>query len=174
MRTGLAFLALCVGASSAAGALPLLPRHPPVVRHRAQAGDWRLDINRNPFSGDIVCRLADRHGRAFYQQGAIGFRFRKGWDVADAVYRLDGGAAHVWRDDLPQLLRMGTPMDTGGIANPAEGIVWIPLGRLEGINAVTIQPRLDRAARAFHFRGFRGLYQLALARGCVPDSRFVR
>jgi hypothetical protein len=169
-----AFLALCVGAASAAGALPLLPRHPPVVRHRTDVGDWRLDISRNPFSGDVACRLRDRHGRAFYRQGALGFRFRRSWDVAEAVYRVDGGTVRAARDDLPELIRIGTPIDTGGIANATEGVVWIPAARLARANAVAVQPRPDRAVRIFRFRGFRGLYELAVARGCTPDSRFVR
>ena len=162
---------LCL--STAAAALPLLPKHPRVARHRTEMGAWRLDVATNPFSGTVVCRLRDRHGQAVYQQGAIGFRFRGGWDVAKAVYRLDGGPPRLWRNDLPELLRLGTPIDTGGIDNPTQGIVWIPLSRLGGVNAITIQPRPDRAQRVFHIGGFRGLYEAAIARGCT-DSRFVR
>jgi hypothetical protein len=174
MRALAVLVAGCFGIASAADAVVLLPKHPRVVRHRTRVGDWRLDVARNPFSGDIVCRLRDAHGQAIYRQGAVGFRFRRSWDVAAAVYRLDGGEPRAWRDDLPELVRLGTPMDTGGIDNPTEGRVWIPLSRLSGVNAVAIQPRLDRAQRVFHLRGFRGLYELAQARGCVPDVRFVR
>jgi hypothetical protein len=173
MRGPIALMLACACAAPAA-ALPLLPKHPRVARHRTQVGDWRLDVSRNPFSGDIVCRLRDRHGDAVYQQGAVGFRFSKHWDVAKAVYRLDGGVPRAWRDDLPELLRIGTPIDTGGIANPSQGIVWIPVSRLAGVNAVAIEPRPDRRPKLFHFRGFRGLYELAVARGCAPDARFVR
>jgi hypothetical protein len=163
---------LCL--SKPAAALPLLAKHPPVTRHRTEIGDWRLDIGANPFSGNVVCRLRERHGHALYQQGAIGFRFRRGWDVADAVYRLDGGSPRVWRNDLPELVRLGTPIDTGGMDDPTRGIVWIPLSRLAAVNAISIQPRRDRAQRTFHISGFRGLYEEAIARGCTPDSRFVQ
>jgi hypothetical protein len=170
--SGLFVAGLCL--STAAAAFPFFPKHPRIARHRTEISDWRLDVSTNPFSGNVVCRLRERHGEAVYQQGAIGFRFRASWDVENAIYRVDGGAPRTWRNDLPELVHLGTPIDTGGIDNPTQGIVWIPLSRLEGANAIVIQPRPDRAQRTFHFAGFRGLYEDAVARGCTPDSRFVR
>lgn len=172
VASGLFLAGLCLSASAAA--LPFFPKHPRIARHRTEMGEWRLDMSTNPFSGSVVCRLRDRHGQAFYQQGAIGFRFRAGWDVSNAVYRLEEGAPISWRNDLPELVRLGTPIDTGGIDNPTRGIVWIPLSQLEGVNAITIQPRPDRTQRTFRLSGFRGLYEEAAARGCSPDSRFVQ
>lgn len=167
------FLLACL-LPSAAAALPVLTKHPRAERHRTEIGSWRLDVATNPFSGDVVCRLAERHGRAVYQQGAIGFRFPREWDVARAVYRPDGGAPRESRNDLPELVRLGTPIDTGGIDNSTGGTVWIPLSRLAHVNAVAIQPGPDRVQRVFHVGGFRTLYEDAVARGCTPDSRFVQ
>ncbi len=174
MRVPLVLFAVVLGLTPAAAALPFLPRHPQVERHRTEIGPWRLDVATNPFSGNIVCRLRERYDRAFYQQGAIGFRFPGGWDVNKAVYRLDGGLPRLWRNDLPELVRLGTPIDTGGIDNPSQGIVWIPLSRLQGVNSIAIQAREDRVPRTFRVGDFIALYEEAIARGCVPGSRFVR
>lgn len=167
---GAALLGVAVPGVTAA----IFPAHPAVARHRTSVGDWQLDIRFNRFSNEVTCRLRATNGRARYQGGAVGFRFARSWDVAEAVYRLDGGPPHAWRDDLPELVNLGTPIESGGLANPTGGVVWIPLHRLESINSIAIQPRRDRRARIFHFRGLKGLYELAQARGCISDSRFVR
>lgn len=149
-------------------------RMPEVVRRRVDMGDWRLNIASNPFSGAVTCRLRARGGRAFYEGGAIGFRFDRDRDVADAVYRIDGAAPRRWRDDLPDLLALGTPIDTGDMQNPGEGIVRVPWRRLAAANSIVIQARRDADTRAFRFRGLKGLYAVAVQRGCTPDARFVR
>lgn len=161
--------AAAVGASAA---LPILPHHPAIERHRAEVGEWRLDIARNPFSGEIVCRLRARDKRATYQASAIGFRFKKGWNVAEAVYRIDGGVPRRSRDDRPTLIALGAPIDSGPFDSPSRGIVWIPFRTLADANSVAVQARPDRRARVFHFRGLRGLMEVARARGCVSDNRF--
>lgn len=154
--------------------LPFTPHHPAVVRSRQDLGDWRLQRDRNPFSQVTVCRLRARDGKAFYLGKAVAFRFPRRWDVHEAVYRIDGGDVQQWRDDLPALIRAGTPVDQGGVANSSAGLVWIPWVKLMSANRIAIQPRTDRAARTFHFRGLRGLLENALVNGCTPDSRFVR
>lgn len=164
-------MAMSIGSAAATA---FVPRHPALDRHRTEAGDWRLDIARNRFSGDVECRLRARNRHSLYQGGAVGFRFSSRWDVSEAVYRVDDGPLRTWRDDQPELTRLRTPVETGGMDNPSRGIVWIPRELLADANRITIQPRRDRRARTFHFRGLRGLYELARERGCVPDSRFVR
>ena len=164
---------LLVMSAGTAFAVPFIPRHPVVARHRTTIGDWRLDIARNRFSNDVVCRLRARDGHALYRGGAVGFRFPSRWDVGEAVYRIDDGPPRASRDDLPALIELRTPVDTGGMDNPSRGTVWVPFRLLVDANRVTIQPRRDRRARTFHFRGLKGLYDLARERGCVPDARFV-
>jgi len=163
-------LALCLlaGLSAAPAAAAL-----GVDRQRTIAGDWRLDVSRDRFSQQIICRLRARGG-ALVEGNAVGFRFKRSWDVSAAVYRIDGGTPRQSRDDRPELLRLGTPMETGGITNPTDGVVWIPLRLLADANAVAIKPQPGRRPKVFHFSGLRGLYQLAHERGCMPDSRFVR
>lgn len=154
--------------------VPGAARSPKVLRHRTVIGGWRLDIARNAFSGEIACRLREAHGRAFYQGGAIGFRVAHGRDAMAATYRIDGGAPRAWRDDLPELLALGTPVDTGAMADPTGGIVRVPWRLLASANSIAIQPASDRRVRTFRLGGVHGLRALALARGCVPDARFVR
>lgn len=173
----MAVLGLAAGIAAhceTAMALPFFPRHPPLVKHRSKAGDWRLDIVRNEFSGEISCRLRSKDKRMVYHAGAIGFRFKRKWDVHGAVYRLDKGEPRAWRGDLPELVRLGAAIDGGAVENASGGVVWLAFARLREVNSVTIQPRTDRKARTFHLRGLGGLYESALGQGCSPDSRFAR
>jgi hypothetical protein len=170
-------LSLAAGLIAGCGdalAMPFFPHHPPVVKHRTRVGEWQLDVARNDFSGEVSCRLRARNKRIFYQAGAIGFQFKRKWDVQGAVYRLDRGEARRWSEDLPELVRLGAPIDSGGLENASAGIVWLPWSRLRDVNSIAIQPRNDRKPSTFHLRGVRGLYDTALMHGCSPDSRFVR
>lgn len=143
------------------------------VHHRSAVGDWELDVARNAFSGKIVCRLRAPKARAFYEGGAIGFRFDRDWDVSEAVYRIDGGPPRASRDDLPELTALGTPYDQGGMANPGQGVVRVPWRRIADANIIAIQPRRDRRVRTIRLLGLKGLRSVALTQGCTPDVRFV-
>lgn len=168
----MAIAASCMLAGCAAPRIPLAPRHPPLAHHRTEVGVWRLDISHNRFSEEIVCRLGAKDKRSHFQAGAVAFRFPRSWNVHEAVYRVDGGAPRFSRDDIPELLRGGAPIDRGGVTNSSEGLVWVPFRLLRSANSIAIQARPDRAARTFHFRGLNGLYATAVARGCAPNSRF--
>lgn len=170
-RQAIAAAALLLGATTVAEAWG---RTPVVVRHRTAIGGWRLDLARDAFSGEIACRLRETHGRAFYQGDAVGFRFARARDVSAAVYRVDGGPPRAWRDDLPELLALDTPLDTGTMANPSRGVVLVPWRLLAAANAIVIQPTPGRRARTFRLGGVRGLRMLALARGCAPAARFIQ
>lgn len=172
MRLPAVMACAVLATAGASAAIPLFPKHPQVARHRSRAGDWQLDLARNGFSASLECRLRAGGGRAIFRSGAVGFRFRSGWDVGRAVYRVDGGPPRSWRDDLPELIRLSAPVDSGGLDNPSAGVVWIPFRLLADANSVAIQPRPDRRARTVHLRGLKGLLVLARERGCVPDSRF--
>ena len=146
---------------------------PPIIRHRTVIGSWRLDVNRDSFSGAVACRLRGPNG-AFYQGGAIGFQFGHRQNVTQAVYRIDRGEPRLSRDDLPELTELGTPLDIGPMTNPQGGVVHIPWRLLRSATSIAIQPAPGRRPRTFHLGGVRGLRDLALARGCMPDARFVR
>jgi len=137
-------------------------------------GDWQLRIERNRFSGNIACRLRSRDHHGVYAGRAIGFRLGKHMDTTLATYRLDGGPAHEWRDQLPELIRLGTPIDGPGLDDPTGGFVWLPLSILRDVSRIAIQGRPDRRPEAFHLRGFAGLHDTARTRGCSTDQQFVR
>ncbi|NKJ02984.1 hypothetical protein [Novosphingobium sp. SG707] len=149
------------------------PRHPQVTSEVTRMGEWRLDIARDPFTGRIACRLRSADHHAFYRSGAVGFRFKRKSDVTEAVYRLDGNAPRPFRNDLPDLIDRGVPLDRGPIGNADEGIVWVPYERLAEANRITIEPRRDQPRRSFHFRGLTALHDIAIERGCHPESRFI-
>lgn len=142
-----------------------------IARHEARAGAWRLTIARNRFSETVFCRL--RGPRMRVESGAVAFRAGRGRGVDGAVYRLDGGPPRRWRDDFPALARLGAPVETGGMDDPARGLVWLPLALLEGVRSVAIQPDPRHAPRAFRLTGLAGLLASARTRGCTDDRQFV-
>jgi len=147
--------------------------HPHVVRERMHQGDWRLEIARDRFSGALACRLQSRDGRAIYRSGAVGFRFDGRRRVTDAVYRIDGGDAHAARDDLPRLIQLGTPIDHGSMIDPTDGVVWVPYDQVAQAHTIAIEPRRGGDVRVFRFGGLVALHDVAVTRGCAPESRFV-
>ena len=165
------------------GAWPLGPwpfgahQTPRLTHSHVVVGDWRLDMVRNGFSGAVACRLHTRDGRAFYVSGAVGFRFAPGWDVGEAVYRLDGAASsggpRRTRDDLPDLIAQGVPVDRGAPGNAARGIVWVPYALAAAASQIAIEPRPDLRVHHFHYSGLRSLHDMGVARGCAPEGRFV-
>lgn len=167
-----ACIVLALAATTPTLALSFLPHHPKVTHTSTREGDWRLEVTKDSFTGEVACRLRVRNHKALYRAGAVGFRFKHKWNVDDAVYRVDGGEPHALRDDLPDLVARGVPLDRGGMENASGGIVWVPYERLSGANTIAIEPR-DRRAVTFHFRGLASLHDIALAQGCTPESRFV-
>lgn len=141
---------------------------------RVAIGDWRLDISRDSFSGYVSCRLWQAHRRAIYRGGAVGFRFPSRLSVSAATYRINGGELRRWRDDIPELVALNSPIDSGTMTRPYNGVVWIPWRLLAAANSVTIQPASGVTPRTFHLAGIRGLRATALARGCSPDTRFTQ
>lgn len=168
-------MAICVAlCGSAAGHAPPARNAARVDRHRVEAGDWQLLTARDHFSGEATCWLRASNDEAFVVGGAVAFAFPKSWNTHAAIYRIGGDATRQWRDDLPELLRLGTPMDRGSVENPAQGLVWLPLRRLDEVTSVEIAPQPGRPPRRFNFRGLKGLYQTALSQGCTPASRLVK
>jgi hypothetical protein len=137
-------------------------------------GQWRLVIRRDTFSGGQSCRLYARDHRAFYQAGAVALRFPRRWDVSEAAYRVDGGWPRSARDDLPDLVRMGVPFDTGSVQHPSGGLLWIPIQRVTGAAGVWAEPATNRSLRYYTLAGLAPLRVIGLARGCPADFAFVR
>lgn len=167
----LAMLVLSVATKAEAS---VFPSSTWLTKRHVAAGDWRLDVAVNHFSGSLICRLRSRRGRMRYQAGAVGFAFNKGWHVGDATYRIDNGVSRSTRADFAALIARAAPIDSGSMDNPSGGVVWIPYDDLAHAISVTIQARPDRQPRTFRLTGLKGLYATAVARGCRPESRFVR
>lgn len=167
-----AALSVTVVATPLNARLPFMSR-PLESRHGSALGDWRLRIERNRFSGEIQCRLRFHDKSIVYASHALGFRFSKHLNTSRATYRIDGEPVKRWRDDLPELVDLGAPIDGPRLDNPTGGTVWIPVAKLQDANRVTIQPRPNRHPVVFRLRGFSGLLAIAQAQGCTPDSRFV-
>jgi hypothetical protein len=166
--------ALIAVPSSGTIRIPLVSPASQIGTRKLALGDWKLEIRRNKFSGDIACRLHSKDKRVFYVADALGFRFDKRLDVTRGWFRIDGGDAQRWRDQLPELARLGVAIDGRNLEAPTDGIVWIPAKRLADTNRIAIQPRPDKNPRIFHLRGFAGLRDMARTMGCAPEARFVR
>ncbi len=145
----------------------------PIVRERMHRGDWRLEIARDRFSGALACQLRSRDGRAIYRSGAVGFRFYRPGRVTDAVYRIDGGDTRAARDDLPRLIMLGAPIDHGSMTDPTDGVVWVPYDQFAQARTIAIEPQRGGHVRVFRFGGLVALHDIAVTRGCAPESRFV-
>lgn len=144
-----------------------------ITRESIRQGAWRLDIARDRFSVEVACRLRSGDGRSLYRSGAVGFRFGRDRDVREAFYRVDGGAPHAQRDDLPKLTAIAVPMDRGGPDNALQGIVWVPLDALAAGQSIAIAPQPREKPMVFALRGLVALHEIGIARGCVPESRFI-
>lgn len=136
-------------------------------------GDWKLKIVTGQFSRDVRCHLADPKHHIVYTAGALGFHFRHHVNTLGAWMRVDGGAPQRWQDTLPELTRLGVPMDGPSLDNPTDSTVWVPATLLADANRITIQPRENKTPRVFHLRGFAGLRDMARDMGCMPEGRFV-
>jgi hypothetical protein len=137
-------------------------------------GDWVLRIDTARFSSEKACHLEDRKHHVVYAASALGFRFGRHVNTLGAWVRIDDDAPTRWQDFLPELVRLGVPMDSASIDNPTDAIVWIPARRLEEANRVTIQPAGHKRPVTFHLHGFAGLREIARDMGCTPEARFVR
>ncbi|WP_428334192.1 hypothetical protein [Novosphingobium sp.] len=144
-----------------------------VSRQSAAQGDWHLTVARDKFSGELACLLKSRDGRAIYRSGGVGFQFHFVKSVTDAVYRVDRGEARATRDDLPRLIKLNTPIDHGSMPDPTNGVVWVPYDQIAQARAIAIEPQRGDPVRVFRLRGLAALHDLATARGCAPESRFV-
>ncbi|WP_428333322.1 hypothetical protein [Novosphingobium sp.] len=172
LSAALCGLAGTIGATSATARIMFFPSDT-VARQSTSQGEWHLTIARDKFSGELACQLKSRDGRGLYRSGGVGFKFHFVRTVTDAVYRIDRGDAHASRDDLPRLIALNTPIDHGSMADPSDGVVWVPYDRIAQAQAIAIEPQRGDPVRVFHLRGLATLHDLAIARGCAPESRFV-
>lgn len=144
-----------------------------VTTRAVQLGDWKLKVVTGTFSGDMRCHLFDPKHHIVYAAGALGFHFRHHVNTLGAWMRIDGGPAKRWQDSLPELTRLGVPMDGRSLDNPTDSTVWVPATLLTDANRIAIQSREDRSPRVFHLHGFAGLRDIARDMGCVPEGRFI-
>ena len=166
---GVRIAAVLVGALTLGASMPASASQ--TLRHRTRLGDWRLTIAAGKFSHDVRCRLTGT--RMTYVAGAVGYRFARHLDTTEAWFRIDGGEARRWRDVLPALSQAQVAIDGRDLDAPTDGIVWLPVALVEDATSVAIQPRPDRRPRVFRMGGFAGVRDIARARGCVPEARFV-
>ena len=170
-----ALVSICMSIGAAASPdirLPLItPTH--VTKRKMELGDWRLAVETGNFSKDVRCHLFDPKHHIIYAAGALGFHFRHDINTLGAWVKIDDGEPMRWQDDVPELTRLGVPMDGARLDNPTESIVWIPARQLDEANRIAIQPRANKGVHTFPLHGFVGLRYIARDAGCVPEGRFV-
>ena len=154
--------------------IALFSRPPLVARSRVALADWVLTVETSRFTGEKICRLQDRKHLVSYARGALGFRVGNHLTTLGAWVKVDDGMPTRWRDMMPELVRLGVPMDGAGLDDPTDSTVWIPVRLLEDASRVAIQPNEQKRPQTFHLHGFTGLRDIAREQGCVPESRFVR
>ena len=145
-----------------------------VTSHRISSGHWRLRIETATFSGDKRCHLDDRKHGVTYAAGALGFHFDAHLNTLGAWVKIGDGPATRWQDALPELTRLGVPMEAEGLDNPTDGIVWVPALQLGATSRITVQPDERKRPVTYSLEAFAKLRDAARAMGCVPEQRFVR
>ena len=144
-------------------------RHLLDVRRYAQDG-WTLTISEDTFSRVTTCSLVGRHMR--FQSGAIGFDTRTTEGIDEDWYAIDGASPRPWRDVYPDLLAAGVRLETGGIDNPTDGIVWLPTEAVSSAHSVRVEASTSsgRRLRVFRLGGFALMHAAALRLGCATNG----
>ncbi len=165
--------------SAALSFLPAIwPLHPPQsVTHDYALPVWRITQTRDKFAGQIRCKVYQgehAHPAVSYADRGLVFHFSRRLNTLEAVYRLDGGAPHRWRDLYPKIIEAGASLDGGSLANPTGGLVIMPLSELAMVHTITIRPTPTATPRTFTIDGYADAIEAARARGCQPETAFVR
>ena len=142
--------------------------HGPTTDTRARIDQWSLDVRKDTFSGRIACELSSP--RINYQRQSLVIHFPANIDTDDAVYRIDNGPPIQARSDLLELARLGFSVEAGGLDNPSEGLVRVPVERLDGALVIAVQPRPNARPSLFKIAGLAEALAKAEAAGCEADA----
>ena len=153
----------------ALAALLFLPwLHGDGAHTRARFGDWVLDIQQDRFGARTSCKLSAPHLN--YLRRALVIHVGKNIDTNSAAYRIDGQAP-VWaRWDAMALARLGFAVESGGLDNPSDGLVTIPLARLTSAHMIAVRPRPGDEPRLYKIDGLARALDKAASLGCSPDA----
>jgi len=150
-------------------ALLVLPwLHGDGAHTRARFGDWVLDVHKDTFGARTSCKLSAPHLN--YLRRALVIQFGKNIDTSSAAYRIDGDAPIWARWDALALARLGFAVESGGLDNPSDGLVTIPLARLTGARVIAVRARPVDQPRVFKIDGLTLALDKAAALGCAPDA----
>ena len=134
-------------------------------------------MTKDKFAGQIQCSVYQGPKSApkvSYGQQSLVFHFRRKLNTLDAIYRLDGGQPKRWQDLYPKVIETGATLDGSSLANPTGGLVIVPLSELSGVHTVSIRPTPTASPQTFTIDGYSDAIEAARARGCKPESVFVR
>jgi hypothetical protein len=118
----------------------------PVTRDY-QAGQWRLKVTRDPFTGTTTCQL--RAKDVIVDHATATFRFGRNTPTYGAVYKIDQGPAVSWQANAMTLATGGAALQSDNLENPSDGRVLVPLGALSGAHQITIRPSDTTQPRVF-------------------------
>lgn len=171
MRALLPILLCCLGGCA-------LVQHgaastPRVTHWHARAGGWRLDVDHETFRDATACRLGNRRHGLGVVHGALAIATHDANVMARAAWRVDDGALHHTRDDLPALIAAHVPIDRGGMDDPTDRRLWIPLERLDGAHRLVVQDYAGGRVRSYDLGALATLRQTAAAHGCADAGRFI-
>lgn len=131
---------------------------------RYQMQGWTVELKTDSFTGAVSCRL--RAKDVTVDRGAAAFDFGGGVNTAEAVYRIDGGAARSGRIAMMDVAELGVRTITASPHNPTGGFVRIPAAELSGAASVAIRPNQYHAVRSFTLSGLDEALAAEKQRGC--------
>jgi hypothetical protein len=129
---------------------------------------WRLVVHQERFSGETICVL--RTHDAYFERGVVMFKLPARENVADALFRIDGGAARSIRDNDLDIAKAGLPVYQDGKDPRDPGLARVPAPLLQGARVVQFQVRLGGRAYRFDVRGLDAALAVAMASGCQPAA----
>jgi hypothetical protein len=135
---------------------------------RSHIGAWRLVVETDRFTGRLTCQL--QRGGIAYERQALVFHLSSRVDTTNAAYRIDGGPT-VWsRTDAMELAGLGFALYNDDLANPSGGLVRVPMRRVMGAHAISIQPKANASAIKFNIQGFDLAMKAADKAGCTAEE----
>jgi hypothetical protein len=130
----------------------------------APAKGWTLTVRRDRFTDEKSCIVRSRGVR--YRDGVLTFQFGPSVDTANAVYRLDNGAARSVGAVAVESAGRGASFLTSNTSNPSAGLVRLPVSEVQGHQGVAIRPSAKARVRNFSLVGFDVALTAAGAKGC--------
>ena len=135
-----------------------------VRKHVYHSDGWRFTVRQDRFRGQTTCAIYKHDIR--YADGVITFRFGRGVDTANALFRLDNGPPREAGSVAVEAAGLGARFNGPSLRNPSDGEVHIPADIVGQATTVGLQPNSKSNHRTFNLSGLPRALEMAKAQHC--------